>query len=64
MKKIKVGDHVTFEYNKDFLTGLVRQIILNEDDTESYEVIPSAIGFDHFLTIKSYKVKRANEEFK
>lgn len=58
MENIKVGDYVTFEYNENFLTGLVRQVIFNDDDTKSYEIVPTAIGLDHFPIIESRKVKK------
>ena len=58
MENIKVGDYVTFEYEGSFLTGLVKEIIQSRNDTISYEIVPSAIGLDHFPIIESHKVKK------
>tara|TARA_B100000579_G_C22232729_1_gene576840 strand:+ start:34 stop:228 length:195 start_codon:yes stop_codon:yes gene_type:complete len=58
MKQIGIGDYVIFEYNDTQMTGLVREIV-EQEESVSYRIVPNAIGLDYDPVVESSKVKKA-----
>ncbi len=58
MKKIREGDYVVFEYQGRKMTGLVREVLKNQNNI-SYKIVPNAIGLDHCPVIEEAKVEKA-----
>ena len=61
MRKIVVGDYVVFNYRGRDMTGLVKEIISNKE-SESYRIVPSAIGIDFFPVVESKHVTKISSK--